>query len=109
MKHRIAITTTLVALISCLLTSIGQPARAQDWKVLWEQEHARCFANGFDSTAYANSNIVPVLEKAVEKGDAESMYELGLAHGLGKGCQANRKKSNRYYLAATRKGYKKAQ
>ena len=76
MKHRIAITTTLVALISCLLTSIGQPAKAQDWKALWEQEHARCFANGFDSTAYANSNIVPVLEKAAEEGDADAELDL---------------------------------
>ena len=76
MKHRQAITTTLLVLFSCFLTSIGQPARAQDWKVLWEQEHARCFANGFDSTAYVNSNIVVVLEKAAEEGDADAEMHL---------------------------------
>ena len=69
-------TTNLSVIFLCFLTSVCQPAKAQDWKAIWEQEHARCFANGFDSTAYANSNIVPVLEKAAEEGDADAEMHL---------------------------------
>lgn len=62
--------------LSCVLALCSIPAEAQDWTEYWNDELWKCFYPEYDSTAYANSKIVPALQNASNNGDRDAKLHL---------------------------------
>lgn len=69
--------------LSCVLALCSIPAEAQDWADYWNDELSKCFHPEFDSIAYANSEIVSVLQRASDNGDLDAKFHLLLWQLMG--------------------------
>ena len=62
--------------LSCVLALCSIHAEAQNWADYWNDELWKCFYPEYDSTAYANSKIVPALQNASNNGDRDAKLHL---------------------------------